>query len=83
MIEEREMMLPCRVSGEPSPVVRWTKDNVSISADDVHYRILSSHWLVIPVVRYRTTLRTDLFNGHFPREPGLAGYPNDNKGVMK
>lgn len=51
VVEQREMVLPCRVSGLPTPTVRWLKDNVTISEDDLHYRILRSQWLAIPIVR--------------------------------
>ena len=51
VVEEREVMMGCRVSGLPTPVVQWSKDNVTISPDDVRYRIVGSHWLAIPIVR--------------------------------
>jgi len=51
VVEERPVMLPCRVTGVPAPVVRWTKDNVTVSPDDAHYRIIGLHWLAIPIVR--------------------------------
>jgi len=52
VVEERQVMIPCRVSGQPTPSVSWIKDNVTILPDDVRYRILRSHWLAIPVVMY-------------------------------
>ena len=52
VVEGRQMMLPCRVGGLPAPVVRWSKDNVTVSPDDRRYRVLRSHSLAIPVVRY-------------------------------
>jgi len=55
-VEGREVMLPCRVrDGLPTPVVHWTKDNVTLTPNDPHYRVIqgsSTHWLAIPVVRY-------------------------------
>jgi len=51
VVEERKVTMPCRVSGVPTPVVHWTKDNVIISDDDVRYHILRLHSLAIPVVR--------------------------------
>jgi len=50
VVEEDKVMLPCRVSGRPPPVVRWTKDDVAVAPDDDRYRVVSSHWLAIPVV---------------------------------
>ena len=66
MIEEREVLLPCRVSGVPTPTVVWTKDNETISPDDVHYRILRSNWLAIPIVRLVVTIDSKISNneGH-------------------
>jgi len=53
VVEEREVILPCRVSGVPTPVVRWTRENVTVASDGVRYRVLRSHWLAIPIVRLR------------------------------
>jgi len=51
VVQERDVTLQCRVSGLPTPVVRWFKDNQTISPDDIHYRILRSNYLAIPIVR--------------------------------
>ena len=59
VVEDSQVMLPCRVSGLPAPVVHWTKDNAVLSVDDVRYRVLRSHSLAIPVVRYSIHTRYD------------------------
>jgi hypothetical protein len=51
VVQDRDITLPCRVTGLPTPVVRWTKDNQTISVDDIHYRILRSNYLAIPIAR--------------------------------
>ena len=57
VVEERPVLIRCRVvGGQPAPVVRWIKDNIIISPHDVHYRILRSHTLAIPVVRYHIVI---------------------------
>lgn len=49
--EEREVLLSCRVSGIPPPVVRWIRDNQTITEDNPHYRVIQSNTLAIPIVR--------------------------------
>lgn len=56
VIEERDIILPCRVSGVPQPTVHWIRDNQTIASDDLHYRVLRTHGLAIPIVRWQFSL---------------------------
>ena len=53
VVEGRELMLPCRVAGLPTPRVHWTKDNVTVLPDkQPRYHIIGpAHSLAIAVVR--------------------------------
>ncbi len=51
VVLERDILLPCQVTGVPPPEVHWFKDGLPISSTDFSYRILQSNALAIPVVR--------------------------------
>ena len=49
VVREREVLLPCRVEGVPTPTVTWEKDGVPIAPGDFHYRVLRTGRLAIPI----------------------------------
>ncbi|XP_064650190.1 hemicentin-1-like isoform X2 [Lineus longissimus] len=57
VIQDREIILPCRSNGVPTPRVYWEKDGNLISQSDFRYRVLRSGWLAIPITRTQDTGR--------------------------
>jgi len=51
VIQDSNIILPCRASGMPSPEISWEKDGKKISPSNFQYRILRSGWLAIPITR--------------------------------
>ncbi|CAH1786157.1 unnamed protein product, partial [Owenia fusiformis] len=51
VIQDREVILPCRAEGLPPPKILWEKDGQAIVTSNFHYRIMRSGWLAIPVAR--------------------------------
>jgi hemicentin len=51
VLQEREVMLPCRASGLPPPRVTWRKDGVPIAPTDFRFRVTRSGWLAIAIAR--------------------------------
>ncbi len=51
VVQDRELVLPCRASGTPPPTVSWEKDGKPINPGDYRYRILRSGWLAIPITQ--------------------------------
>ncbi len=51
VVQDREVVLPCRASGTPPPRITWEKDGQPIPPGDFHFRMLRTGWLAIPIVR--------------------------------
>ena len=52
IVQDRELVLPCRANGIPTPQIKWEKDGHAISQDDLRYRTLRSGWLAIAIARF-------------------------------
>ncbi|XP_070581750.1 hemicentin-1-like isoform X2 [Ptychodera flava] len=51
VIEDQLVTMKCTAEGTPKPTIRWQREHIDISENDVRYRVLPNGYLHIPFAR--------------------------------